>query len=138
MNFAVSMCEVWNPENFDRLPYNMKDFSPYHGTFPFPLTCTILNLLFHLSPLICPSIVFRDRGIVMSQSLLFSQPITSNLSNRCRSPLPFTWPTAMQIYWNKRTFLQNKNVQPPQGWFGTTTWRSFHCFGHQFGGRDVM
>ena len=27
-------------------------------------TCTVLKLLFHWSPLICPSIVFRDRGIV--------------------------------------------------------------------------
>ena len=45
-----------------------------------------LNLLFHWSPLICTSILFRDRGIVMSQSLLFSQPVTNNLSNRCRSP----------------------------------------------------
>ena len=45
-----------------------------------------LNLLFHWSPLICTSILFRDRGIVMSQSLLFSQPVTSNLSNRCRLP----------------------------------------------------
>ena len=31
------------------------------------------------------SVVFRDRGIVMSQSLLFSQPITNSLANRCRS-----------------------------------------------------
>ena len=28
-------------------------------------TCTVLNLLFHWSPLICTSIVFRDRGTVM-------------------------------------------------------------------------
>ena len=49
-------------------------------------TYTVLNLLFHWSPLICTSIVFRDRGIVMSQSLLFSQPVTKNLSNRCRLP----------------------------------------------------
>ena len=52
----------------------------------FGLTCTVLNLLFHWSPLICTSIVFRGRGIVMSQCLLFSQPITNNFSNRCRSP----------------------------------------------------
>ena len=45
-----------------------------------------LNLLFHWSPLICTSILFRDRDIVMSQSLLFSQPVTSNLSNRCILP----------------------------------------------------
>ena len=32
------------------------------------------------------SVVFRDRDIVMSQSLLFSQPITNSLANRCRSP----------------------------------------------------
>ena len=49
------------------------------------LTCTVLNLLFHWSSLICTSIVFRDRGIVMSQSLLFYQPVINNLSNRCRS-----------------------------------------------------
>ena len=35
-------------------------------------TCTVLNLLFHWSRLICTSIVFRDRGIVLSQSLFFS------------------------------------------------------------------
>ena len=50
------------------------------------VTYTVLNPLFHWSPLICTSIVFRDRGIVMSQSLLFSQPITNSLANRCRSP----------------------------------------------------
>ena len=50
------------------------------------LTCTVLYLLFHWSLLICSSIVFRERGIVMSQSLLSSQPITNNISNRCRSP----------------------------------------------------
>ena len=44
----------------------------------------VLNLLFHWSLLIiCTSIVFRDRGIVMWQSLLFSQLIKYNLSNRC-------------------------------------------------------
>ena len=39
----------------------------------FQQTCTVLNLLFHWSPLIYTSIVFRDRGIVMWQFLLFSQ-----------------------------------------------------------------
>ena len=34
-------------------------------------TCTVLNLLFHWSRLICTSIVFRDRGIVLSQALFF-------------------------------------------------------------------
>ena len=54
------------------------------------LTCAVLNLLFHWSPLIGTSIVLRDRGIVMLQSLLFSQPITNNRSKR--------WPAAMPIY----------------------------------------
>ena len=49
----------------------------------FQHTCTVLNLLFHWSPLICTSIVFRDGGIVMWQSLLFSLLIKNNLSNSC-------------------------------------------------------
>ena len=64
-----------------------KDFATmvtWHHTSPLynglaiwqQMTYTVLNLLFHWSPLICTSIVFRDRGIVMSQSLLFSQLIT--------------------------------------------------------------
>ena len=36
-----------------------------------------------ISSLICTSIIFRDRGIVMWQSLLFSQLINNNLSSRC-------------------------------------------------------
>ena len=49
------------------------------------LTCTHPNLLFlwSLQPLL--PIVFRDRGIVMSPSLLFSQPMTNLVRNRCRS-----------------------------------------------------
>ena len=42
--------------------------------------------LISLAPFNLASIVFRVRGIVMSQSILFSQPVTNNLSNRCRSP----------------------------------------------------
>ena len=42
-----------------------------------------LNLLLQRFPLICTSIVFRDRDIVIWQSLLFSQLIKNNLSNRC-------------------------------------------------------
>ena len=37
----------------------------------------------YTSPLICTSIIFRDSGIVMWQSLLFSQLIKNILSNRC-------------------------------------------------------
>ena len=39
--------------------------------------------LFHRPPVICTSIVFRDRDIVTWQSLLFSQLITNNLWSRC-------------------------------------------------------
>ena len=42
-----------------------------------------------------------------------------------------TWPTSMQIYWNKRKRLRKKRVQIPQDWFGTQTWPLFHCFGTQ-------
>ena len=54
----------------------------YLTHFPTPLHVIIaqsLNLLFHGSPLICTSIVCRDRGIVRWQSLLFSQLIKNNL-----------------------------------------------------------
>ena len=41
--------------------------------------CTVLNPLFHWSPLIFTSIVFGDRGIVMWQSLLFSQLLSKTI-----------------------------------------------------------
>ena len=44
----------------------------------------------------------------------------------------------MQIYWNKRKRLHKKRVQLPQDWFVTPTWPPFHCFGTQYGCRDVM
>ena len=40
-----------------------------------------------------------------------------------------TWPASMQIYWNKRRRLHKKRVRLPQDWFGTPTWRPFHCSG---------
>ena len=40
-----------------------------------------------------------------------------------------TWPSSMQMYWNKRKRLHKKRVQLPQDWFGTPTWPPFHCFG---------
>ena len=55
---------------------------PHHPSHPshpiylqsfqsFWLTCTILNLLIHCSPLIFTSIVFRDRGIVVTTPIVF-------------------------------------------------------------------
>ena len=35
------------------------------GMWRLQYTCTVLNLLFHWSPLSCASTVFRDRDIVM-------------------------------------------------------------------------
>ena len=40
-----------------------------------------------------------------------------------------TWPTSMQIYWNKRKRLHKKRVQLPEDWFGAPSWPPFHCFG---------
>ena len=44
------------------------------------------------------------------------------------SVFSLTWPTPMQIYWNKKKGLYKKRVQLPQDWFGTPTWPPFHCF----------
>ena len=39
-----------------------------------------------------------------------------------------TRPASIQIYWNKRKYLQKKRVLLPLDWFGTSTWPSFDCF----------
>ena len=44
----------------------------------------------------------------------------------------------MQIYCNKRKRLHRKRVQLPGDWFGTPTWKPFHCFGTPIWPRDVM
>ena len=41
----------------------------------------------------------------------------------------FTCMAAMQIYWNKRTFLHKESVELPQDLFGSPTWPPSHCFG---------
>ena len=40
----------------------------------------------------------------------------------------FTVAASMQIYFNKRTFSDKKNVQSPKDWLGTPTWPPFYCF----------
>ena len=94
-----------------------KDFASmvtWHHTSPLckglaiwqQMTHTVLNIFFHWFPLICTSIVFRDRAIVMSQSLLFSKPITNSLSNRCRSPSnSATTPQNLKIIINSNRVL---------------------------------
>ena len=65
-------------------------------------------------PLICTSIVFRDRpGIVMSQSLLSSQLITNNLSNSCRSPRRLDWyekKMLFKCFWFSKMFRTRQNL----------------------------
>ena len=51
----------------------------------------------------------------------------SQIFNKYRA-FSLTWPSSMQIYWNKGIFLHKKRVQLPQDWFGTPTWPPFHCF----------
>ena len=58
-------------------------------------TCTVLNLLFQWSTLICTSTVFRDRGIVMWQSLLFSQLIKTIFQIGAVSPVFVPIPQAI-------------------------------------------
>ena len=55
--------------------------------------------------------------------------LLSRNDDRAFSP---TWPTSMQMYWNKRKRLHKKRIQLPQDWFGTPTWPPFHCFEHQY------
>ena len=55
----------------------------------------------------------------------------ANSRNDYRAFSP-TWPTSMQMYWNKRKRLHKKSIQFPQDWFGTPTWTKFHCFEHQY------
>ena len=74
-------------------------------------SCTVLNLLFHWCPLICTSIVFRDRGIVMWQSLLFTQLIKNDLSNRYEIA-PWILKAAVYVNTFLRPHLRNSFWKP--------------------------
>ena len=39
-----------------------------------------------------------------------------------------TWPTALQIYWDKSKFLSKKKVQLIRDFIRSPTWPPFHCF----------
>ena len=84
--------------------------------------------------------------IIMHQSML--SPWIGGPGIR-RRICHFTWPIAMQNYWNKRKFLHKKRVQSPQDClehqhgpcfiilehqYG----RCFIVFGHQHGRHDIM
>jgi len=68
-------------------------------------------------------------------TFLYSHCTTSDVKfpemSEYNSVFSLTWPASMQIYCNKRKRLHKKRVQLPQDWFGTQTWRPFHCFGTQ-------
>ena len=51
-----------------------------------------------------------------------------------------TWLAAIQIYWNKRKFLQKKKVgsTPHRTGLGHQHGRRFIVSGHQYGGLDAM
>ena len=67
--------------------------------------------LISLAPLICTSIVFSYRGIVMWQSLLFSQPIKNKLSNRCG--IARFWVR----FWGERRVEHTRRVQDTNAYF---------------------
>ena len=59
-------------------------------TAPSLRLCSLIDLhtskpLISLVPITCTTYYFKDRGIVISPPLLFAQPITNFVRNRCRS-----------------------------------------------------
>ena len=66
--------------------------------FELCLTCTVLNLLFHCSPKICTSIVFRDRGhCYITIPIVFPANHKQSFKYRCRSPLELSGRSAVVI-----------------------------------------
>ena len=69
----------------------------------------------------------------LSQTVCFvpgkASPYIFSEFNPLNRVFSLTWPTSMQIYWNKRKRLHKKRLQLPKDWFGTPTWPLFHCFG---------
>ena len=72
--------------------------------------------------------VFGRFQVVCISRCLVRQQKLHLVFHRCRKGLSsysvfsLTWPSSMQIYWNKRTLLHKKRVQLPQDWFGTHIW----------------
>ena len=85
---SVHGCSSWLWEN---------NYLTVHLTYTHP------NLLFHWSLSPALPIVFRDKGIVISPSLLFSQPITNPVWNGCRSP-PYN--SHSQVTFSARKYLR--------------------------------
>ena len=76
--------------------------------------------------------IIKDRGLFRCFHFIFAV-----WSNRAFS---LTWLAALQIYWNKRTFLQKKKVgsAPHRIGLGHQHGRRFIVSGHQYGGLDAM
>ena len=85
---SVHGCSSWLWEN---------NYLTVHLTYTHP------NLLFHWSLSPALPIVFRDKGIVISPSLLFCQPITNPDWNGCRSP-PYN--SHSQVTFSARKYLR--------------------------------
>ena len=64
------------------------------------------------------------------QSMTFGDTLSRvRYKNLIYRVFSLTWPSSMQMFWNKRNHLHKKRVHLPQDWFGTPTWPPFHCFG---------
>ena len=84
-----------------------------------PSRLTVLNLLFHWSPLICTSIVFMDSGIVLSQSLNCF-PSQSQTMFQIDADLPYI-SNQFLIFW--AVFLVGPNVHSTAAWLAEETER---------------
>lgn len=86
---------------------------------PRPSRLTVLNLLFHCSPLICTSIAFMDRRIVMSQSLNCF-PSQSQTMFQIDADLPYI-SNQFLIFW--AVFFVGPNVHSTTEWLAEETER---------------
>lgn len=86
---------------------------------PPPSRLTVLNLLFHCSPLIWTSIVFMDRRIVMSQSLNCF-PSQSQTMFQIDADLPYI-SNQFLIFW--AVFFVGPNVHSTAEWLAEETER---------------
>lgn len=88
-------------------------------TYPPPSRLTVLNLLFHCSPLICTSIACMDRRIVMSQSLNCF-PSQSQTMFQIDADLPYI-SNQFLIFW--ALFFVGPNVHSTAEWLAEETER---------------
>ena len=78
-------------------------------------------------PCWCPKPVLWELTFFLIQTLSFV-PINLHRCWPLYRVFLLTWQAAMQMYWNKWTFLHRKKFQLQQDWFGAQTWPPFYCF----------